>query len=185
VKHKNINGVRQSPEQSPPNEMAGNKPKSRLDEDLYRSLFSVLYRMIEDERTAERLAQQVVIGCFRTAQSSRTEVVSTMSFYRQGTTVVLKYLHNQRRMRPEPNALGNRVQSGPDQQTPEEKRIEAIKESVRQLPEQQRIALILNKYEHLDAKQIAQVLDRDEVSVRTLLSQAYTAVGNQLRKLAM
>ena len=61
-------------------------------------------------------------------------------------------------------------------------RLAAIRRRVEALPERQRIALIMHKYQQMDYRQIAEVLKLSESAIKSLLFRAYETLRGQLKE---
>ncbi len=61
-------------------------------------------------------------------------------------------------------------------------RLLAIRSKVEALPEQQRLAVIMHKYQQMDYKQIAEVLKKSESATKSLLFRAYETLREQLKE---
>ena len=61
-------------------------------------------------------------------------------------------------------------------------RLQAIRSKVEALPEQQRLAVIMHKYQQMDYKQIADVLKLSESATKSLLFRAYETLREQLKE---
>jgi RNA polymerase sigma-70 factor (ECF subfamily) len=61
-------------------------------------------------------------------------------------------------------------------------RLQAIRSKVEALPEQQRLAVIMHKYQQMDYKQIAEVLKKSESATKSLLFRAYETLRDQLKE---
>ena len=61
-------------------------------------------------------------------------------------------------------------------------RMLAIRSKVEALPEQQRLAVIMHKYQQMDYKQIADVLKKSESATKSLLFRAYETLREQLKE---
>jgi RNA polymerase sigma-70 factor (ECF subfamily) len=59
--------------------------------------------------------------------------------------------------------------------------MEAIKKCVLGLPERQRVAVLMHKYQEMDYKQIAQALNLSESATKSLLFRAYETLREQLK----
>ena len=53
---------------------------------------------------------------------------------------------------------------------------------VEALPEQQKMAVIMHKYQQMDYKQIADVLKKSESATKSLLFRAYETLRDQLKE---
>jgi RNA polymerase sigma-70 factor, ECF subfamily len=63
-----------------------------------------------------------------------------------------------------------------------QERLLAIRQKVEALPEQQRLAVIMHKYQQMDYKQIADVLKKSESATKSLLFRAYETLREQLKE---
>jgi RNA polymerase sigma-70 factor, ECF subfamily len=61
-------------------------------------------------------------------------------------------------------------------------RMAAIRQKVYALPERQRLAVIMHKYQQMDYRQIAQVLKLSESATKSLLFRAYETLRVQLKE---
>jgi RNA polymerase sigma-70 factor (ECF subfamily) len=61
-------------------------------------------------------------------------------------------------------------------------RMLAIRRKVEALPERQRLAVIMHKYQQMDYKQIAEVLKLSESATKSLLFRAYETLRDQLKE---
>jgi RNA polymerase sigma-70 factor (ECF subfamily) len=60
-------------------------------------------------------------------------------------------------------------------------RLAAIRRHVEELPERQRIAVIMHKYQNMDYRQIAVVLHLSESATKSLLFRAYQTLRETLK----
>ena len=61
-------------------------------------------------------------------------------------------------------------------------RLAAIRQRVQGLPERQRIAVVMHKYQQMDYQQIAEVLKLSESATKSLLFRAYETLREQLKE---
>jgi len=61
-------------------------------------------------------------------------------------------------------------------------RMLAIRNKVEALPERQRLAVIMHKYQQMDYKQISDVLKLSESATKSLLFRAYETLREQLKE---
>jgi RNA polymerase sigma-70 factor (ECF subfamily) len=61
-------------------------------------------------------------------------------------------------------------------------RLKAIRAKVQALPERQRMAVIMHKYQQMDYRQIAEVLKLSESATKSLLFRAYESLREQLKE---
>jgi RNA polymerase sigma-70 factor (ECF subfamily) len=58
----------------------------------------------------------------------------------------------------------------------------AIRQRVQELPERQRMAVLMHKYQQMDYKQISEVLKLSESATKSLLFRAYQTLRVQLQE---
>ena len=63
-----------------------------------------------------------------------------------------------------------------------QERMAAIRGKVEALPERQKLAVIMHKYQQMDYKQIADVLKLSESATKSLLFRAYESLREQLKE---
>jgi RNA polymerase sigma-70 factor (ECF subfamily) len=61
-------------------------------------------------------------------------------------------------------------------------RMAAIRTHVMALPERQRMAVVMHKYQGMDYRQIAEVLKLSESATKSLLFRAYQTLRDKLRE---
>ena len=70
-----------------------------------------------------------------------------------------------------------------DEYMVERDRSEFIRRTISSLPEKQRVAVLLHKYEEMDYGEIAKILDCSESALKSLLFRAYETLRVQLAPL--
>jgi RNA polymerase sigma-70 factor, ECF subfamily len=177
---------------------------SRGDEESFEVLlrrhrtpvFSYLVRMVRDQALAEDLCQDVFVRVYQARERYQPEARFTTWLYRIATNLALNALRD-RRGEPvllgvaagadgTPASLWDRVADGrptAEQQLLEGDRQRLIREAIAGLPEKQRTAVILHKYQGVDYRQISKVLKVSESAVKSLLFRAYEALRERLEPL--
>ena len=69
-----------------------------------------------------------------------------------------------------------------EEQILKRERLAAIRSKVNALPERQRMAVIMHKYQQMDYRQIADVLKLSESATKSLLFRAYETLREQLKE---
>ncbi|MEW5767781.1 MAG: sigma-70 family RNA polymerase sigma factor [bacterium] len=148
-------------------------------------LLNMIYRLIGDRREAEELAQEVFLRVYKSA--SRYEVRAKFStwLYRIATNLCLNELRKKGQMRiesldtpvsTEEGEVNREIEDGRRASPPElmeQKEQQAIvREAINSLPENQRIAVILNRYEELSYEEMAHCLNLSVSAVKSLLHRA-------------
>jgi RNA polymerase sigma-70 factor (ECF subfamily) len=72
--------------------------------------------------------------------------------------------------------------AAPDESLLEQELQRAIETAITQLPETQRMALVLRRYDELSYEQIADVLDQSVPAVKSLLFRARTELRDHLKR---
>ena len=160
-----------------------------------RPMVGFLYRMCHNPSTAEELAQEVFLRVYRSRETYEATAKFTTWLYRIATNLAVNYARDTRHERPE---LTVRLDE-PDQDTgttPDladeslsvedemvrRERLAAIRSKVNALPERQRVAVIMHKYQQMDYRQIADVLKLSESATKSLLFRAYETLREQLKE---
>ncbi|MBI4462356.1 MAG: sigma-70 family RNA polymerase sigma factor [Acidobacteria bacterium] len=163
----------------------------------YRTpLVHFLYRMVHDAAVAEELAQEVFIRVYRARKSYRPRAKFSTWLFTIATNLALNSLRDGRLRRAAEMPLETSPGEGPEraveatdpkptmeQHLLEAERLALIRRAVEELPEKQRLAVLLHKYQELDYAEIADILGCSESALKSLLFRAYEALRVKLRPL--
>jgi len=160
-----------------------------------RPLVSFMYRMARNAAAAEDLAQEVFLRVYRSRHTYEASAKFTTWLYRIATNLAVNYARDTRHERPEVTVSldepdeesGTTYELRDESLTAEQamvrrERMLAIRSKVEALPEQQRLAVIMHKYQQMDYKQIAEVLKKSESATKSLLFRAYETLREQLKE---
>lgn len=160
-----------------------------------RPMVSFMYRMAHNAAVAEDLAQEVFLRVYRSRASYQPSAKFTTWLYRIATNLAVNHARDTRQERPEnlvsldepDEETGTTMDVADHSLTAEEKilrreRLMAIRRKISNLPERQRMAVIMHKYQQLDYKQIAEVLKLSESATKSLLFRAYETLREQLKE---
>jgi RNA polymerase sigma-70 factor (ECF subfamily) len=160
-----------------------------------RPMVSFMYRMARNAAAAEDLAQEVFLRVYRSRASYEASAKFTTWLYRIATNLAVNHARDTRHERPEvqvsldePNEESGTTLELPDASLTAEQvmvrreRMQAIRSKVDALPEQQRLAVIMHKYQQMDYKEIALVLKKSESATKSLLFRAYETLRDQLKE---
>jgi len=163
-----------------------------LVEKFRRPLVGFLYRMARSHAVAEELAQEVLLRVYRSRKSYRASAKFTTWMYRIATNLAVNYARDTRGRRgevslDEPTEGGAAFEVAGHEPTAEQdllrrERVRAIRSHVEALPERQRLAVVMHKYQGLDYRQIAQVLKLSESATKSLLFRAYETLRESLKE---
>lgn len=165
-----------------------------LVEKYHRPMVHFLYRMVHTQAVAEELAQEVFLRVYRSRETYRAEAKFTTWLYRIATNLAVNHARDTRHER----AAQTVYLDVPDEETgttPEvaddepnveqrilrEERMAAIRKHVMALPERQRMAVLMHKYQGLDYRQIGDVLKLSESATKSLLFRAYQTLREKLK----
>jgi RNA polymerase sigma-70 factor (ECF subfamily) len=160
-----------------------------------RPMVSFMYRMAHNAAVAEDLAQEVFLRVYRSRQNYEASAKFTTWLYRIASNLAVNHARDNRHQRPEntvsldePDQETGLTMDLPDSSlTAEEaivrrERLAAIRQRVEALPERQKMALIMHKYQQMDYREIAEVLKLSESAVKSLLFRAYETLRVQLKE---
>ena len=159
-----------------------------------RQMVSFMYRMSGNQGVAEELAQDVFLRVYRSRASYTADAKFTTWLYRIATNLAVNHARDTRQERinaggslDEPNPeTGDTpdvadVQITVEQEMVRCERMAAIRNHVMELPERQRMAVLMHKYQEMDYKQIAAVLKLSESATKSLLFRAYESLREKLK----
>ena len=160
-----------------------------------RPMLSFMYRMARNSAVAEDLAQEVFLRVYRSREKYEASAKFTTWLYRIASNLAVNHARDTRHQRPEntvsldePDQESGLTMDLPDNSlTAEEsivrrERLAAIRQRVEALPERQKMALIMHKYQQMDYRQIAEVLKLSESAIKSLLFRAYETLRVQLKE---
>jgi RNA polymerase sigma-70 factor (ECF subfamily) len=160
-----------------------------------RPMVSFMYRMARNSAVAEDLAQEVFLRVYRSRETYEASAKFSTWLYRIATNLAVNHARDTRHERPEvqvsldePDDDTGTTLELPDaslnaeQQMVRRERLLAIRRKVEGLPEPQRLAVIMHKYQQMDYRQIADVLKKSESATKSLLFRAYETLREQLKE---
>jgi RNA polymerase sigma-70 factor (ECF subfamily) len=153
-----------------------------------------LYRMVQNQPVAEELAQEVFLRVYRSRQSYEPTAKFTTWLFRIATHLALNSIRDgkneraQEHLDDESSDLPAR-QVSDNQPTVEQAmvyraRLGEVRRAIATLPEKQRAAVLMHKYEEMEYSQIARALNCSESAVKSLLFRAYETLRARLAHMA-
>jgi RNA polymerase sigma-70 factor (ECF subfamily) len=153
-----------------------------------------LYRMVQNQAIAEELAQEVFLRVYRSRGSYEATAKFTTWLFRIATHLALNSLRDGKNRRLE-ERLDDDSSETPVRQVPDQRpsveqrmvhqaRLDEIRRAVATLPEKQRAAVLMHKYEEMEYSQIARVLNCSESAIKSLLFRAYETLRARLAHMA-
>ncbi|HEX9201756.1 MAG TPA: RNA polymerase sigma factor [Acidobacteriaceae bacterium] len=160
-----------------------------------KPIINFMYRMVHNQAVAEELAQEVFLRVYRSRETYRAEARFSTWLYRIATNLGVNYARDTRHERaastvyldevdPETGATQDVADSTPGVESNllHRERLNAIRQHVLALPERQRMAVLMHKYEGMDYKQIGEVLKLSESATKSLLFRAYQTLREKLKE---
>lgn len=157
------------------------------------SVLNLIYRFVGDRTQAKDLAQEVFIRVWRAAENYKPEAKFTTWMYRITANLCLNELKSARHRRWFPfhrsdedsheaieETLSDNAPS-PEDLLLEKERSRQITEALQNLPANQRMALVLKKYDGLSYNEIAGILDCSVSAVDSLIVRAKKSLKEKLK----
>src|SRR6266436_5497001 len=158
-----------------------------------RPLVNFLYRMVRNREQAEDLAQEVFIRVYRAREDYVPSAKFTTWLFRIATNLALNSVRDNRYQRMEISLDAPVTVDAEDgeekaldvaeQHLVEEARRKMIRHAIDKLPEKQRAAVLLHKYQELDYGEISKILQCSESALKSLLFRAYETLRVELAPL--
>ncbi len=153
-----------------------------------------LYRMVQNHAIAEELAQEVFLRVYRSRGTYEPTAKFTTWLFRIATHLALNWLRDGKNERSQEH-LDDTSDDMPVRQVSDrgpsveqtmvyQVKIHEIRRAIATLPEKQRAAVLMHKYEEMEYSQIAKVLSCSESAVKSLLFRAYETLRMRLAHMA-
>lgn len=148
-------------------------------------------RMLSSNSDVEDIAQQVFIRVWKSARRYVPRAKFTTWLLKITRNLVFNELRRTKRhahvpLQSEPGVedppLKDETNLAPDTSLLEVELQRTIEEAILQLPETQRMALVLRRYEQMSYEQIAEVLDLSVPAVKSVLFRARSELRSRLSK---
>lgn len=156
-----------------------------LVETYQRMVVNTCLGIVHNKADAEDLAQDVFLEIFRTAENFRGDAKVSTWLYRIATNRSLNFIRKNKRNhffqsieetftggRNRASEISENCGDQPDSNITDQQRSDLLHRAIDQLPEKQRTAFTLNKYEELPYQQIAEIMEISLASVESLIHRA-------------
>jgi RNA polymerase sigma-70 factor, ECF subfamily len=158
------------------------------------SVIHFLYRMVQNHAVAEELGQEVFLRVYRSRSTYEPTAKFTTWLFRIATHLALNSLRDGKNERLQ-ERLDDDSKDMPVRQVSDRKptveasmvyqaRLEEVRQAIATLPEKQRAAVLMHKYQEMEYSQIARVLNCSESAVKSLLFRAYETLRARLAHMA-
>lgn len=163
----------------------GEEAAYRIVLERYQTLvLNCAFKFLRDRHAAEEITQEVFIQVFKSIDTFRSEAALSTWIYRIAVTRSLNLVKSMKRQkrfgvfirlfgtdRPEEH-LAAEEKEQPDQELENSERARILTLALEKLPENQRIAFTLSKYDALSYAEIARILNSTIPSVESLIHRA-------------
>jgi len=159
-----------------------------------RPMMAFMYRMAHNSAVAEELVQEVFLRVYRSRQTYNAEAKFSTWLYRIATNLAVNHARDTKYERPEltvnldepDEETGSTIDLADNTITVEQailrrERLAAIRQHAQNLPERQRMAVLMHKYQGMDYRQIGEVLKLSESATKSLLFRAYETLREKLK----
>src|SRR5689334_22624231 len=158
------------------------------------SVVHFLFRMVQNHAVAEELAQEVFLRVYRNRATYEPTAKFTTWLFRIATHLALNSIRDGRHERTQ-ERLDDDSREIPVRQVKDRRpsveqsmvyqaRLEEVRQAIATLPDKQRAAVLMHKYEEMEYSQIATVLSCSESAVKSLLFRAYESLRARLAHMA-
>jgi RNA polymerase sigma-70 factor, ECF subfamily len=148
-------------------------------------VIGTISKMLGSDTDAEDLAQQVFIRVWKSAQRYKPTAKFTTWLFRITRNLVFNEMRRRKHFVEPAEDLAEpaeRAAHEPDRALLEEELQSAIQEAISALPESQRLAIVLRRYEEMPYEEIAKVMGTTVPAVKSILFRARTELRERLAK---
>ena len=173
----------------------GNKSSfEKLMERNYKRVFNLIYRFVASHEIAEDLTQEVFIKVYHAASSYRPQAKFQTWLYQIAKNISLNELRRHKNkdvsldetFETEDGELKREIADtrtlNPSEEMTQQETIEEIQAAIKSLPENQRMAVILRRYENLSYEDIAKAMNCSVEAVKSLLNRAKESLKEKLSR---
>lgn len=155
-------------------------------------IVSLAYRYLGSAADAEDLAQEVFLRVYRAKESYEPSARFSTWIYRIASNTSLNHLRGRKARRKVSGAMPSTDDgdpaagaADPDAEAPgdrleKDELARVLRRIVDDLPDRQRIAILLNKYEGLGYEDVAAAMDLSVMAVKSLLTRARVNIKEKL-----
>jgi RNA polymerase sigma-70 factor (ECF subfamily) len=153
-----------------------------------------LHRMVQNRAISEELAQEVFLRVYRSRESYEPTAKFTTWLFRIATHLALNWIRDHKKDRSV-ESLNEELLEGVERQVADRQtsieehlvyavKLKEVRQAIESLPEKQRAAVLMHKYQGLEYTQIAGGLKCSESAVKSLLFRAYETLRVRLAHMA-
>lgn len=160
-----------------------NKSIDYLFQTYNKTAFNISYRIVQ----RADIAEDIVMDCFHKILEKDHEIKENFSayFFRMIVNYSLNHIRKEKHENICPNEFNYDLiaEDNPDKELENKELLLRLKQAINNLPENQKTALILTKYEDLSYKETAEILNTTIKSVEGLITRAKQKIKEELSDL--
>ena len=158
------------------------------------NVHSLVFRFMRNESHVDDLTQETFLRIYRHADSYQPTAKFSTWLYRIVANLCFNAMREKKLKRTcsldnnQDDAameLQDNAQRTPSEELNDSELSKVIKVAINDLPENQRMAIILKQYEQLNYEEIADVMETSPAAVKSLLSRARIALRSKLSRYLM
>ena len=142
---------------------------------------SLLYRMVGNAEEAEDLAQEAFLRVYRARKTYQPTAQFSTWLYRIAYNLALSHYRRKGRRRFEPLPEVASANPGPDMRLASEETVRRVWEALDTLPPNQRMALVLTRFEDCSYERAAEVMNTTTAAIRSLVARGRETLRYRLR----
>jgi RNA polymerase sigma-70 factor (ECF subfamily) len=151
-----------------------------------RAMISFAYRFVRNREMAEELAQEIFLKVYEGAAGYEAQAKFTTWLYRIATNVCLNEVRKPQFRAGRQSLTTTRSREtgtaiAPALRLERQAMSHAIRSALGQLPDSQRVAFILNKYQELSYAEVAGIMGISEKAVKSLIHRAKETLAAKLK----
>ncbi|HEX2520904.1 MAG TPA: sigma-70 family RNA polymerase sigma factor [Terriglobia bacterium] len=157
-----------------------------------KPLINFIYRFTTNPGESEDLAQEVFVRAYQSSAKYEPKAAFSTWLYRIATNVALNYLRDHKPQLSRSLDSGLESEEGAqwlelrdhgalaDERLMKQEKELQIRRALASLPENQRLAVVLTKYQELSLRDAGAILNCSETAVKSLIFRAYTTLREVL-----
>ena len=164
----------------------------RLVESHHEQVIQTCFNFVRDSQDADDIAQEVFIEVHKSIHKFREDAKLSTWLYRVSVNKSLNFLRSKKsreRFRrfqeffssEKENEFQDTSSTTPQERLEQEERREILQNAINKLPESQRIAFTLNKYDELTYNEVADIMNVSLSAVESLIFRAKKGLQKQLK----
>jgi RNA polymerase sigma-70 factor (ECF subfamily) len=158
-----------------------------------RQILNLCFRFVANQQDAEEVAQDVFIHLFRSANTYQHTAKLSTFLYRIAVNLSLNRIRDRKRKRlfslemlkSEKHFEPPHPDGAPDQELERKELAAEVRKALDKLPESQKTAVVLKRFEGLSYEEIADVMHCSVSAVESLLHRAKIGLKKKLKPLVL